>query len=204
MPENKDWETFIEDATDDHPAVEQDLTSPEAEEPSPEAPSPANAQASGDPAALAAALDQAEQMANDNWEKMLRLKSELENSRRRAARDLENVHKYSLEKFTQELLPVVDSLEQALDNNEAEAEHLEGIKLTHKMLLDALSKFAIVAINPVGERFDPNIHEAMSMLESADVEPGHIVAVFQKGYLLSERVVRPARVIVAKAAASET
>lgn len=147
---------------------------------------------------LQAAMKDAEEKASENFEKMLRAISELENTRRRAERDVENAHKYSLEKFTNELIPVVDSLESALESLSQGGDHAEGLELTHKMFLDVLAKFSIKQINPVGEPFDPKLHEAMSMQESPDAKSGTVITVFQKGYLLYERVVRPARVIVAK------
>lgn len=149
---------------------------------------------------LAAARSKAE----ESWDKMLRATSELENVRRRAARDLENAHKYGIEKLLNQILPVVDSLEQALQasrQEEADPDALsQGVELTLKMLLDALSKFAVVPIDPQGEAFDPHQHEAMSMQDAPDAKPGTVLMVIQKGFLLHDRVLRPARVIVAKSA----
>ncbi|OGV29901.1 MAG: nucleotide exchange factor GrpE [Legionellales bacterium RIFCSPHIGHO2_12_FULL_35_11] len=141
----------------------------------------------------------AEQKAHENWEKATRALAELENVRRRSERDIANAHKYGVEKLIDGLLPVIDSIEQALQLSEKEknkAMH-EGLELTMKLFLDAISKYNVDQINPVGELFNPELHEAMSMQES-DAKPNTIIAVYQKGYTLSGRVIRPARVIVAK------
>lgn len=139
----------------------------------------------------------------DNKEQALRAVAELENVRRRATRDVENAHKYGVEKLLKELLPVVDSLEQALEaeqnNDSAEASALkQGTELTLSLFLSALSKFSMEPVSPQGEIFDPSIHEAMSMQPNDDVPANTILHVIQKGYLLNGRVVRPARVIVSK------
>lgn len=151
-------------------------------------------------------LTAAEQQAHDNWDKAMRAMSELDNARKRAARDVENAHKFALEKFSKELLPIVDSLEQAMQASSDEQDNvkqvMEGIELTHKLFLDVLIKFNIQQLDPVGEAFDPNLHEAMSMQENDEVKPGTVLVVFQKGYTLNERVIRPARVIVAKGQAN--
>lgn len=145
-------------------------------------------------------LTLAEQKAHENWEKATRAMAEVENMRRRAERDVANAHKFSLERFANQLLPVVDSLEQAIqlaDKVENAAMH-EGLELTMKLFLDVLQKNQIEQIDPVGEVFDPQQHEAMSMQVVPDAKPNTVVMVFQKGYKLNERIIRPARVIVAK------
>lgn len=133
---------------------------------------------------------------------LVRAQADMENIRRRAERDVSNAHKYSVEKFAGELLLILDSLEQGLSIEAAEQANLEslhkGMELTHKLLIDAFGKFAIEQINPEGEMFDPGMHEAISMQETADAEPNTILAVVQKGYKLHGRMLRPARVIVAK------
>mgnify|MGYP006369427213 FL=1 len=151
-------------------------------------------------AALEEKLTLAEQQAHENWEKSVRAMAEVDNMRRRAERDVANAHRYSLEKFSASLLPVVDSLEQALQlsHSEADASMREGLELTMKLLVDVLDKFDVKQLNPIGEVFDPQQHEAMSMMESPDAAPNTILVVFQKGYKLNDRVIRPARVIVAK------
>ena len=145
-------------------------------------------------------LTLAEQKSHDNWEKLTRAMAELENVRRRAERDVANAHKFSLERFANQLLPVVDSLEQALqlaDKVENKAMH-EGLELTMKLFVDVLQKNQIEQINPDGEPFDPQQHEAMSMQAAPGVAAHTVLVVFQKGYKLHDRVIRPARVIVAK------
>ncbi|MGM0449456.1 MAG: nucleotide exchange factor GrpE [Pseudomonadota bacterium] len=140
-------------------------------------------------------------------EEVLRAKAEMQNIRRRADIDVEKAHKFGTEKFVKELLPVVDSLEKAVEsaqNQEVQNEEVvsrikEGVDMTLDMFIGALTKFNVEQINPVGEPFDPQKHEAMSMVPSNEAEPNTVIAVMQKGYLLHERVVRPAMVMVAKA-----
>ncbi|STX50586.1 heat shock protein GrpE [Legionella busanensis] len=150
--------------------------------------------------ALEEQLTLAEQKAHENWEKAVRAVAELENYRRRAERDVANAHRYGLEKFITSLLPVLDSLEQALQIAEKEKQKamLEGLELTLKLFLDVLNKYEVTPIDPQGEMFNPQEHEAMSIQEAPDAEPNSVLIVFQKGYKLSDRVIRPARVIVAK------
>ncbi len=154
-------------------------------------------------AALEQKLSAAEAKAEENWDKAVRATAELENVRRRAARDLENAHKYALEKFLNDLLPIKDSLEmglQAAQADDADVTKLrEGSELILKMLADTLEKFGVEVLDPVGHDFDPEHHQAMTMLESPDHEPNTVVAVMQKGYKLNDRLVRPAMVAVAKA-----
>ncbi len=153
-------------------------------------------------------LQQAEAELEEAREQILRLKAEMENQRRRSAREVENAHKYALERFVQELLPVIDSLEMGRDASMAEGATLEklreGTDLTLKMLLSTIDKFGIKAVHPEGEPFDPELHQAMSMLESSEHEPNTVMNVMQKGYLLNDRLVRPAMVVVSRAADTET
>ncbi len=145
-------------------------------------------------------LTLAEQQAHENWEKSVRALAELDNVRRRAEREVANAYRYSLEKFITSLLPVADSLEQAIqlaDKHEDKAMH-EGLELTMKLFHDTLSKHEVVQLNPEGVLFNPQEHEAMSMQETKEVPNNTVIAVFQKGYKLSDRVIRPARVIVSK------
>lgn len=133
----------------------------------------------------------------------LRAEAELQNVLKRTAREVENAHKYGLERFIQNLLPVVDSLEKAAeasapDQSEASDTAIEGINLCCKLLVDVLEKEGIKAIDPSGEPFDPSEHQAMSMVENSDLEPNSIAAVVQKGWKLNERLVRPAMVMVVK------
>lgn len=167
--------------------------------------SPEEAQMTQDLEALAKAFEENKNKAEDNWNLYLRARADIENVRRRAQSDIENAHKYSIEKFARELLAVVDSLEHGLAipvPEDAKALH-EGMELTLKLLLDTLDKYGVKSINPVGETFNPASHEALSMQVSNEVEPNKILFVAQKGFLLHDRVIRPARVIVAKAAAGE-
>ncbi len=150
--------------------------------------------------ALEEKLTIAEQQSHENWEKSVRALAELENIRRRAERDVANAHRYSLEKFGTALLPVVDSLEQALQlaDKESDASLREGLELTAKLFVDVLAKFEIKQLDPLGDVFDPHQHEAMAMQASEGAAPNTVLMVFQKGYKLNDRVIRPARVIVAK------
>ena len=136
---------------------------------------------------------------DENWEKYLRAAAELENVRKRAARDVENAHKFALERFALELLAVRDSLEMGLAAGEdADADTLlQGKEATLKQLKTIMERFGVEELDPQGEPFDPAMHEAMTMQPSADVEPGSVLTVFQKGYALNGRLLRPARVVVA-------
>ncbi len=150
---------------------------------------------------LAEQIKQAEQKAEENWELLLRTKAEMENLRRRTQKDLESAHKFALEKFVSELLPVLDGIEMGLQVEDASVESLkEGMDMSINMLKKAFEKFNIVAIDPLNEKFDPELHQAMSMQPTADVEPNTVIAVMQKGYTLNDRLVRPAMVMVSKAA----
>lgn len=153
---------------------------------------------------LQAQLKQAEEKAAKHWDELLRAKADLENTRRRLQRDVENAHKYAVEKFVQDLLPVIDSLERgisAASEMDADIHKLqEGTELTLKMFNDCASKFGVAAIDPQGEAFNPEFHQAVSMQESNEYAPNTVMMVMQKGYLLNGRLVRPAMVVVAKAA----
>ncbi len=139
--------------------------------------------------------------AAENWDRYLRAAAEAENIRKRAARDVEKARKFALENFSRELLAVVDSLEMGLaaaDSADAESMR-EGSAATLKLLRTTLERFGVEQVDPEGEPFDPEFHEAMSMQPSATAEPGSVVAVIQKGYALNGRLLRPARVVVAAA-----
>lgn len=146
------------------------------------------------------ALGAAEAKANENWERYLRAAAEVENVRKRAARDVENAHKFALERFGKELLAVKDGLEMALaaSENASVESLLEGSQATLKLLGSTMERFGIQVVDPEGEPFDPELHEAISVQPSDDVEPGSIVVVVQKGYTLNGRLLRPAMVIVAE------
>lgn len=149
---------------------------------------------------LSEKLTLAEQQAHENWEKAVRAQAELDNVRRRAEREVANAHRYGVEKLITDLLPVIDSLEQALQLavKAEDASMHEGLELTLKLFMDVLKKFEVQQIDPTGAPFDPQLHEAMSMQVAPDAEANTVLAVFQKGYKLSDRVIRPARVVVSK------
>ena len=145
------------------------------------------------------AVDELQAKADENWDKYVRAAAELDNVRKRASRDVENARKFALERFGKELLTVRDTLEMGLaaaDNASVES-LLEGKTATLKMLTTVMQQFGIEEVDPAGEPFDPEFHEAISMQPSDDVEPGSVVTVVQKGYSLNGRLLRPAMVIVA-------
>jgi len=154
------------------------------------------------PEEWAEALANAEQKAQENWDKVLRTQADLENIKRRSEKDLQNAHKFGIEKFARELLPVADSLELGLSVETAgspEVQKLrEGMELTLKQLLSSLEKFNVVQVNPEGEKFNPEWHQAMAMQPTDEAEPNTVLKVYQKGYLLSDRLLRPAMVVVAQ------
>jgi len=141
-------------------------------------------------------------------DQVLRTHAEMQNLRRRMERDVENAHKYALEKFVGELLPVVDNLErsiQAMADVDGDFKAVsDGIELTLKSFQDVLARFKVEAVDPGGEAFNPDLHQAMSMLEVPDAKPNTIIDVFQKGYTLNGRLIRPAMVVVAKSAANNS
>ena len=147
-------------------------------------------------------LQDAQAKADEYWNKLLRAQAELTNMQRRAEKELENAHRYGLEKFVKELLPVKDSLEMGLVAVEGETPDplkvREGVEMTLKMLTDAVGKFGVSEIDPLGQPFNPEFHQAMTTQPGGEgVEPNTVLTVFQKGYLLNERLIRPAMVVVA-------
>ena len=148
-------------------------------------------------------LEDARNKADEHWDQLMRTRAELENLRKRSQRDLEQAHKFALERFSQELLQVWDSLElghQAAQDEQADVQKLrEGTELTLKLLTDVMSKHGVEQIDPAGETFNPEYHQAMSVQERDDVAPNTVVAVVQKGYLLNGRLLRPAMVMVSRA-----
>lgn len=157
----------------------------------------------GESADLEAQLAAAEARADENWNRLLRLQADAENKNKRAQRDVQNARKFALEGIAGDLLPIKDSLEMGLaaasDEAASVASIREGSELTLKMLASALEKHNIVEINPVGEKFDPEFHQAMSMQPAEEgVEPNTVTTVMQKGYTLNDRLIRPALVMVAK------
>ena len=155
-------------------------------------------------AELEAQLEAAQQASLEERERAIRAVAEMENLRRRAAQDVEKAHKFALEKFAAELLPVLDNLERAIELADKENDTLkpmiEGVELTLKSMQRGVGKFGLVALDPTNQPFDPNAHQAMSMVPSADVAPNTVIAVMQKGYELNGRVIRPAMVMVSKSA----
>ena len=154
------------------------------------------------PEELVRLLQEARSKADQYWDKVLRLQAEQENLRKRSAREVENAHKYGLENFLIELLPVKDSLELGIAAASDEAVDVskvrEGVDLTLKMLNGALEKFGVAEIDPLNQPFDPEVHQAMTVQEAQGKAPGTVLTVVQKGCLLNGRVVRPAMVIVSK------
>ncbi|MEM7466481.1 MAG: nucleotide exchange factor GrpE [Pseudomonadota bacterium] len=157
-------------------------------------------------AKLQVALDSALSAAEKHKDEALRAMAELENVRKRAEKDVEAAHKFGIEKFINELLPVKDSMDLGFDaaNTATDVDSLkEGMSLTLKMFESALEKRGVQELNPAGESFDPEFHQAMMMEESVEVEAGKVLRVMQKGYLLNDRLIRPAMVVVAKKSAEE-
>jgi len=147
------------------------------------------------------------QQLSDSKDQQLRIQAEMQNLRRRAERDVQNAHKYGLEKLINALLPVLDNLDRTISaadadeaaDNTALKSLLEGVELTSKSATDALKNFSVEIIDPVGEPFDPQLHEAMTMVPSPSAEPNTVIDVLQKGYTLNGRLLRAAMVVVAKA-----
>ncbi|MDN3650687.1 nucleotide exchange factor GrpE [Reinekea marina] len=184
--------------------VEEQLESETVEEPV-EASEAVESEESDD---LAAQLASAQEEAAKYKDQFIRSEAEMANLRRRVEKDVENAHKFGQEKISKELLSVADNLERAIlasESDSAEVKALkEGVEMTLKGLLDVFAKFNIVAIDPQGEPFDPQLHQAMSMVENPDVEPNTVIAVMQKGYTLHDRLIRPAMVMVSKSAEQAT
>ncbi|MDG0968276.1 MAG: nucleotide exchange factor GrpE [Porticoccaceae bacterium] len=148
-------------------------------------------------------VEELEQRVSEANDQVLRIQAEMQNVRRRAERDVENAHKYALDKFTADLLPVVDNLERAIANidvtAEAQKDVATGLELTLKTFVDVLLRFKVEVVDPAGQPFDADLHQAVSMVPNPDLEPNTVMDVFQKGYTLNGRLVRPAMVVVSKA-----
>ena len=187
-PEGQAPEEIIMDQHEEVEAVESDAS---AEQVDPRDEKIAN---------LEAQLAEAETRERDS---VLRMKAEMENLRRRTELDVEKAHKFALEKFVNELLPVLDSLDRALEvadkDNDAMAAMVEGIELTRKSMLDVVAKFGVQVVEDIDVPMDPNVHQAIAMVESDDVAAGNVLMVMQKGYTLNGRTIRAAMVSVAKA-----
>lgn len=155
-------------------------------------------------AELEAALLSSQASANEAKDAALRARAEGENVRRRSEQEIDKARKFALNKFAEELLPVIDNMERAIEmadkSDEAIKPMLEGVELTLKTMTDTVAKFGLTPIHPVGEPFNPEFHQAMAMQESAEHEPNTVMFVMQKGYELNGRVIRPAMVMVSKAA----
>jgi molecular chaperone GrpE len=147
-------------------------------------------------------LAKAQVTIKDYWDQMMRLRAEIENNLKRAERDIENAHKYALKNFVENLLPVIDSMEMgqvaAGDDNATLQSIREGSALTISMFVQALEKNGLQQIDPLGEKFDPERHQAISMIAAENAESNTVIEVMQKGFLLNDRLVRPAMVVVAK------
>lgn len=151
---------------------------------------------------LQAELESARNEVSGARDEVLRARAEVENVRKRAERDVASAHKFGLERFVGNLLPIKDSMDLGYDALDATTDVdaiREGMTLTAKMFDDALEKVGVQEIDPIGEAFNPEFHQAMTMQPSSDAAPGTVLAVMQKGYLLNERLIRPAMVVVAKA-----
>lgn len=154
-------------------------------------------------------LTEAEMKAQENWDKYLHLQAEMENVRRRSQREVSEAHKYSVSKILEELVPILDSLDQSLTaipetDNQIANNMREGMALTLQMFQKVMAKFGVKELNPVNEVFNPAYHEVMIAQENGNVAPNTILTVLQKGYQLHDRLIRPARVIVAKAPAKNS
>lgn len=150
-----------------------------------------------------AELESTKARADENWEQLLLAKADVENVRRRAQQDVEKAHRFSIEKFAKDLLPVVESLEMglaAVNDESGDATALrEGMELTYKQLIASLEKSGVEQVNPEGEAFNPAFHQAISMVPSPDHAANTVIQVFQKGYTLNKRLLKPAMVIVSQA-----
>jgi molecular chaperone GrpE len=149
-------------------------------------------------------VEELQQKLSTLGEQLLREQAEMQNVRRRAQRDVESAHKFALEKFATELLSVVDNLERAIDAIDAEDESqkavAEGLELTLKTFIEVLAKYKVEAVEPEGQPFDADLHQAVSTVPNAEVEPNTVINVFQKGYTLNGRLIRPAMVVVSTSA----
>ena len=163
-----------------------------------------NSGATDDLAAQVASLEEQLAAAQDQ---ALRAAADVQNARRRAEQEVEKAHKFALERFANELLPVVDSLERGMELSDAADPAIkpmrDGMELTLKMFADTLERFQIVAVEPNGEPFNPELHQAMAMEERDSVEPNTVIRVFQKGYTISGRLLRPAMVVVSETPADK-
>ncbi|NPT60439.1 nucleotide exchange factor GrpE [Paraburkholderia elongata] len=189
-------ENTQENPTSQTPTPADETARQAAEAAAPQQDAAANAAPEAPVTGAEAALAEAEAKLAELQESFLRAKAETENVRRRAQEDVAKAHKFAIESFAEHLLPVVDSLEAAVAHSSDDLQKVrEGVELTLRQLTGALEKGRVVALNPVGEKFDPHRHQAISMVP-ADQEPNTVVAVLQKGFVIADRVLRPALVTV--------
>lgn len=194
--------------TEQDPSQDPNATDPFAADTAQAGAEPATADApegaGADVAALQAEIEQLQAQLADARDQVLRAAADAQNARRRAEKDVENAHKYALEKFAAALLPVADNMERALEaadrTNEAVKPLAEGVELTSRTLQDVLARFDVQQLDPLGAPFDPQYHEAVSIVENPNVEPNTVLVVMQKGYTLHGRLLRAAMVMVAKGA----
>ncbi|ALM91118.1 nucleotide exchange factor GrpE [Alteromonas stellipolaris] len=197
MSDNRDVQaeqevSGVDETVQDAEVIQEEQSSPEAE-----------SDATQRIYELETALSEAQATIKEQQDSVLRARADVENARRRAEMEVEKARKFALERFAGELLPVVDNLERAIEltdgENEAVKPLLEGVEMTHKSFLSTIEKFGLSLIDPQGEIFNPDLHQAMSMQESADHAPNTVMAVMQKGYQINGRLLRPAMVMVSRA-----
>jgi len=184
----------VSDTTNANPFEDVDAAESAASQPEPIA-----------SAELQQQLEEAQAQAAQFKDAVLRSQADMQNLRRRVERDVENAHKYALEKFSGELLSVVDNLERALAASDKTSEAVkplaEGVELTLKSFIDTLKKFQVEIVNPIGQPFSPDLHEAVAIIDAPHAEPNSVIDVLQKGFTLNGRLLRAATVVVAKASA---
>lgn len=188
---NSEQTTENQQSTD----AEVDVTSVESE-----APADNGAELSSDDliAQLREQLDETQKKADENWDTLVRLQAEMENNRKRSEKQVEDAHKYSSQKFVEALLPVVDSLEMGMTAEGDIDQIREGMNLTIKQFESVMEKFNIESVDPMGEKFNPELHQAMAMQPNPEMENNTVMAVMQKGFTISGRLIRPAMVMVVK------
>ena len=190
------------DADDEHSLATEPGEDAELEDVIPEAADDSRDADQGDEESVEKQLEKAQHTIRDYWDQIMRLRAEIDNNRKRADRDIENAHKYATRGLLENLLPVVDSMEMGQSAAAADNATLESIRegsaLTMSMFVQVLEKHGLEQIDPLGEKFDPEKHQAISMIESVDAQPNTVVEVMQKGFQLNDRLVRPAMVVVAK------
>ena len=197
MSDNRDVQaeqevSGVDETVQDAEVIQEEQSSPEAE-----------SDATQRIYELETALSEAQATIKEQQDSVLRARADVENARRRAEMEVEKARKFALERFAGELLPVVDNLERAIELTDGENETvkplLEGVEMTHKSFLSTIEKFGLSLIDPQGETFNPDLHQAMSMQESADHAPNTVMAVMQKGDQINGRLLRPAMVMVSRA-----